>query len=202
MSEAVLDRNAQEHEKRRFARVPVRLPGRFMLPDQSEHSCTSENISPGGILLIAEQIPAVGTRVVCYLDQIGRVEGVVTRTTRTGFAMTIAATVRKRDKLASQLMWLANRNLLGLPEDRRHERIAPRQPMTEMMMPSGARHMVRLIDFSQSGAAIASGIQMEIGTAVTLGRTRARVVRQIEGGFAVEFARPIPAHELDPDTIL
>jgi hypothetical protein len=74
--------------------------------------------------------------------------------------------------------------------------------MTEMMMPSGARHMVRLVDISQSGAAIASGIHIEIGTAVTLGHTRARVVRQIEGGFAVEFSRPIPAHELDPETVL
>ena len=39
-----------------------------------------------GELIIAqkapEQIPAIGTRVVCYLDQIGRIEGVVTRTTR------------------------------------------------------------------------------------------------------------------------
>jgi hypothetical protein len=202
MSEAVLEQNVIEHERRRFARVPVRLPGRFMLPDHSEHACTSENISPGGILLTAEKIAVIGTRVVCYLDQIGRVEGVVTRTTPSGFAMTIAATVRKRDKLAAQLMWLANRNLLGLPEDRRHERVIPRSAMTEMVMPSGRRHMVRIIDLSQSGAGIASDIQMEIGTAVTLGNTRARVIRQIEGGFAVEFSRPIPSHDLDVDTVL
>ncbi len=202
MSEAALEADYREHERRRFARVPVKLPGRFMLPDQSEHVCVSENISPGGVLLKADRIPPVGTRIVGYLDQIGRIEGVVTRATPQFFAMTIAATVRKRDKLASQLMWLANRNLLGLPEDRRHERVVPRRPMTEMAMPSGARHMVRLIDISSSGAAIASPIKLEIGTSVVLGQTRARIVRQIEGGFAVEFSRPIPAHELDPDTTL
>ena len=42
--------------------------------------------------------------------------------------MTISATPRKRDKLAAQLTWLANRHILGLPEDRRHGRIAPRNP--------------------------------------------------------------------------
>jgi len=173
-----------------------------MLPDQSEHACMSENISPGGILLKSQKIPGVNTRVVAYLDQIGRVEGVVTRVTPTGFAMTIAATVRKRDKLASQLMWLANRSILGLPEDRRHERVVPRRPMTEMTMPSGTKHMVRVVDLSQSGAAIASTVKLEIGTAVVLGKTRARIVRQIDGGFAIEFARPIPSHDLDPDTVL
>ena len=42
--------------------------------------------------------------------------------------MTIAATPRKRDKLAAQLTWLANRHILSLPEDRRHGRIVPRNP--------------------------------------------------------------------------
>ena len=36
--------------------------------------------------------------------------------------MTISATPRKRDKLAAQLTWLANRHILNLPEDRRHGR--------------------------------------------------------------------------------
>ena len=202
MTEAAIDQSLSEHERRRFARVPVKLPGRFMLPDQSEHPCVSINISPGGILLAAQTVPPVGTRVVCYMDQIGRVEGVVTRATATNFAMTIAATVRKRDKLASQLMWLANRGILGLPEDRRHERIVPRRPMTEMIMANGTRHMVRLMDISSSGAAVASAIKMETGSAITLGKTRARVVRPIEGGFAVEFARPIPLHDLDVETVL
>lgn len=38
---------------------------------------------------------------------------------------TIAGTPRKRDKLAAQFTWLANRYILGLPEDRRHGRTRP-----------------------------------------------------------------------------
>ena len=36
------------------------------------------------------------------------------------------ATKRKQDKLANQLTWLANRQILNLPEDRRHDRSAVR----------------------------------------------------------------------------
>ena len=66
------------------------------------------------------------------IDHIGRVEGVVTRTLQDGFAMTVIASDRKKDKLAAQLTWLANKHELDLPEDRRHERVAPRNPMSVM----------------------------------------------------------------------
>ena len=106
-----------------------------------------------------------------------------------GFAMTIAATPRKRDKLAAQLTWLANRGILGLPEDRRHGRVTPRNPMARLILPSGVNIACRVIDVSQSGAAIKSDQRPEIGTLVTIGKTPSRVVRHIEEGFAVEFIR-------------
>ena len=52
--------------------------------------------------------------------------------------MTIGATARKRDKLAAQLTWLANRDILNLPEDRRHDRIVPRNPIADRQ-PDGQR---------------------------------------------------------------
>ena len=71
--------------------------------------------------------------------------------------MTISATPRlKRDKLAAQLAWLANRNILALPEDRRHGRIVPRNPITRLVLPNGLNVSVRIIDVSQSGAGIAA----------------------------------------------
>ena len=73
-----------------------------------------------------------------------------------GFAMTIAATPRKRDKLAAQLTWLANRQVLGLPEDRRHGRMTPRNPSARLILPNGVNIAVRVVDISQSGAAIAT----------------------------------------------
>ena len=71
------------------------------------------------------------------MDHLGRLEGKVARTFENGFAMTISATLRKRDKLAAQLTWLANRQILNLPEDRRHGRFAPRNPMARLVLPNG-----------------------------------------------------------------
>ena len=116
-------------ERRRFQRVKVHLLGRYMLPDRREFPCQIINMSPGGLALLAPGIGNVGDRVIAYLDHIGRVEGKITRIIDNGFAMTVGATARKRDKLAAQLTWLANRDILNLPEDRRHDRIVPRNPI-------------------------------------------------------------------------
>lgn len=176
-------------ERRRFQRVSVNLLGRYMLSDRREFPCQVINMSPGGIALMAPEVGAVGERVVAYVDHIGRLEGKIARTMENGFAMTIAATSRKRDKLAAQLTWLANRGILGLPEDRRHERIIPRNPVGRLVLPNGLNITCRIIDMSLSGAAIATDQRPPMGTVVTLGKVAGRVIRHLEDGFAIEFTR-------------
>ncbi len=138
-------------ERRRFQRVKVHLLGRYMLPDRREFPCQIINMSPGGLALLAPGIGNVGDRVIAYLDHIGRVEGRITRIIDNGFAMTIGATARKRDKLAAQLTWLANRDILNLPEDRRHDRILPRNPIAVMTLEDGTKMTCRIMDMSLSG---------------------------------------------------
>ena len=130
-----------------------------------------------------------GERIIAYVDHLGRLEGHVARHFQNGFAMTIAATERKRDKLAAQLTWLANRHLLDSPEDRRHGRMAPKNPMGRVIMPNGVNIACRIIDVSQSGAGIATEQRPPIGALVTLGKVQGRVVRHIDDGFAIEFTR-------------
>ena len=175
-------------ERRRFQRVKVQLLGRYMLADRREFPCQVINMSPGGLALLAPGIGNLGERVVAYLDHIGRVEGKITRLLDNGFAMTVGATPRKRDKLAAQLTWLANRQILNLPEDRRHDRIVPRNPMSVLKLEEENREIAcRIMDLSLSGAALAAEIRPKVGSAVTLGKVQARVVRHLEEGFAVEF---------------
>jgi hypothetical protein len=185
----VLDALPAGEERRRFQRVRVNLLGRYMLADRQEYPCQVQDMSPGGMALAAPVSGKAGERVVAYIDHVGRLEGTIVRLHRNGFSMTIAATARKRDKLAAQLTWLANRDILGLPEDRRHERIVPRNPRTTMLLPNGMTLPCRIIDMSLSGAAIASETKPEMGTLIWVGKTQARVVRYIENGFAVEFTR-------------
>ena len=173
-------------ERRRYQRVKVHLLGRYMLPDRREFPCQIINMSPGGLALLAPGIGNVGDRVIAYLDHIGRVEGKITRIIDNGFAMTIAATARKRDKLAAQLTWLANRDL-NLPEDRRRDRIVPRNPIAILTLEDGSKMTCRIIDMSLSGAAIAAETRPPLGSLVMLGRAQARVEQNLEDGFGIEF---------------
>ena len=189
LAERIPSVRALSDERRRFQRVRVNLLGRYMLADRREFPCQVVNMSPGGMALIAPVAGAAGERVIAYVDHLGRLEGHIARTFQNGFAMTIGATARKRDKLAAQLTWLANRHILGLPEDRRHGRVAPRNPMGRLIMPNGVNIGCRIIDVSQSGAAIATDQRPPIGALVTLGKVQGRVVRHLEDGFAIEFTR-------------
>jgi hypothetical protein len=189
LAERLPSLRALSAERRRFQRVNVNLLGRYMLADRREFPCQVVNMSPGGMALIAPISGAPGERIIAYVDHLGRLEGHVARTFQNGFAMTISATARKRDKLAAQLTWLANRHILGLPEDRRHGRIVPRNPIGRLIMPNGVNLACRIIDVSQSGAGIASDQRPQIGVLVTLGKVQGRVVRHLEDGFAIEFTR-------------
>jgi hypothetical protein len=182
-------RLAISDERRRFQRVRVNLLGRYMLADRREFPCQVSEMSPGDMALLAPVSGQVGERVIAYVDHLGRLEGKIIRLTANGFAMTFSATARKRDKLAAQLTWIANRHILGLPEDRRHDRIVPRNPGARLTMPNGINLSCRVIDMSLSGAAIATSQRPAVGTLVTVGKVPGRVVRHIEDGLAVEFTR-------------
>jgi len=189
-------------ERRRHQRVKIRVAGRFMRSDRREFDCATIDMSPGGIALASDAVVEPGERVIVYLDHLGRLEGTVARTFFGGFAIRMKPPPAKRDKLADQLTWLANRSLLGMPEDRRHERIQPREPRTTLRLANGRQFAAKLIDVSQSGAAVAVDARPALGERVTLGSTPAQVVRLFDDGIAVEFARMKPAEEFGADLVL
>lgn len=175
-------------EKSRFQRVKVSVLGRYMLADRREFPCQVLEMSPGDAVVIAPVTGIPGERVIAYLDHIGRIEGTIIDQVDGGFLMDIAASPRKRDKMAGQLTWLANKDILNLPEDRRHERVVPDNRHSTLVLDDGRRYNCKIMDISLSGAAIELDVRPAMGTPVTLGRMRARVVRHFQNGVAVEFA--------------
>ncbi|HVX73379.1 MAG: PilZ domain-containing protein [Devosia sp.] len=172
----------------RFQRVKISVLGRYMLADRREFPCQVLEMSPGDAVVIAPVAGNAGERVIAYLDHIGRVEGSIIDSIDGGFTMDVAASPRKRDKMAAQLTWLANKDILNLPEDRRHERVVPDNRHSTVVLDDGRRYNCKIIDISLSGAAIELAVRPAMGTPVTLGRMRARVVRHFQDGVAVEFA--------------
>ncbi|WP_332715934.1 PilZ domain-containing protein [Pelagibacterium mangrovi] len=172
----------------RFQRVRVSILGRYMLVDRREFPCQIIEMSPGDALVIAPVPGRVGEKIIIYLDHLGRVEGTILELTDGGFRMDLVASPRKREKVAAQLTWLTNKDLLNLPEDRRHERMVPDIRHSSILLEDGRRYNCKITDISLSGAAVEIDVRPALGTPITLGRMRARVVRHFSDGIAVEFA--------------
>ncbi len=172
----------------RFQRVKISVLGRYMLADRREFPCQVLEMSPGDAMVIAPVPGTVGEKVIAYIDHLGRIEGAITESLDGGFRMEITASPRRRDKMAAQLTWLANKDILNLPEDRRHERVVPDNRHSTVVLDDGRRYNCKIIDISLSGAAIELAVRPAMGTPVTLGRMRARVVRHFQDGVAVEFS--------------
>lgn len=170
-------------------RVAVNLNGRLMfMSSQAEYDCRATDMSPADIAFQCTAFPQLGERLIAYLDHIGRLECTVIKHVDHGFVGKLHVTERKREKLAAQLTWLANKHKFNLPEDRRHERITPQNTRSELNLDDGRAYPCRIIDLSMSGAAVEIDVRPALGTSVRLGNMRGRVVRHFQEGVAIEFA--------------
>jgi hypothetical protein len=193
---------AEPLERRRHARVKLSLLGRYMLEDRREFPCQTIDVSVGGLALTAPVRGAIGEKVIAYFDALGRIEGKIVRHIEHGFAMSAVMPSTKREKLVNQLTWLANRKVLGLPEDRRHERIVPHELNTIIRLADGAQFPAKIVDISVSGAAVACNKQAPMGAMLHIGKRPARVVRCFDHGMALEFALPLSFDIFDENVIL
>jgi len=186
----------------RFQRVAVSLFGRYMLESKEEYPCETSEMSPGDMLLVGAVKPVIGERVVVYLDELGRFAGIASNLLAAGFGITLSLPPLKRDRLADQLIWFANRDAIGLPEDRRHDRIVPIMRRAVLRLPDKRETIVKIKDISISGVGLETDARPTVGAPVLIGSTAAVVVRQFEGGFACEFATPFAPGAIDESTRL
>ena len=63
--------------------------------------------------LMAPVTAAQGERIIAYVDHLGRLEGHIHVIYQNGFRDDHRRAAQKRDKLAAQGTWLANRNMAG-----------------------------------------------------------------------------------------
>jgi PilZ domain len=94
---------AQKDERRRMRRVPLALRGHYRVESGADYACETENVSATGALVRGAGGADAGEWVIAYLDDLGRVEGVIVRSAEDRFALEIAATPATARKLAVQL---------------------------------------------------------------------------------------------------
>lgn len=175
-------------ERRRFRRLPVTVGGRLLDTAGREHDCRTADISPGDARIIATIPPAVGERVVIYLEGFGRVSGKVARTCGVGeVAVIFDFSAHKREKLAEQLTLAINKDL-GIEEPAHRPISASNARLIRIEHEAGDAYEGEVMDFSLAGITVRTPRHAPpIGAWVRIGGIYGRVARLLEGGFAVDF---------------
>lgn len=172
---------------RRHRRVPLELSGRYMRANREEHVCQLKDISVGGACVTTDAEADVGERIIAYFEDLGGIEGTVSRLLPGGFAFQFSVSERKREKLAAQIMWLLNRPNFPDELGRQHNRSSAKGRRTTLRFDDGMLIDVDLIDLSASGASVDTPARPAIGEEVALGKVRAVVRRHHPNGIGLQF---------------
>jgi hypothetical protein len=174
-------------ERRRYGRVALKLPGRYMLSDGQELDCQIIDVSPAGVAIRAPMPGDLGEHVVAYIQELGRIEGMVVRRAADWFAIELRVPSSRLHRLAKRIDGLARRRTEGAPEQRSYAREDLDQEPTTLQLTDGREFAATLVDVSTGGAALEVDVTPAVGAAVTIGERRAHVSRHFAGGVAVIF---------------
>lgn len=179
----------ENFDRRRHRRVNWAVRVRGLTADGEEFECNTVDVAAGGLRINLARPLNKGDSLVLYIDEVGRVEGVIARVLQEiGYAVEFKVPPRKRDKIADQLTWLINRDRLGLSDERESERRLGSGGQVVAMFENGVSVSCAVVDVSIFGVALkTSGPRPMIGEKVTVGERSGTCVRYVDGGFAVDF---------------
>ena len=169
--------------------------GRFMLPDTSEHTCQVTELDMEGAIFVTRDVPPPGTIIVAYLEELGRVELEAGAPVPGGFEVHYAVNGARLERLKLRIQWLYDKTS-GATDGRKHVRYEPQEKQSQITLPDGRVYHCEVIDISISGAAIKTGVMPSVGTFVTLGRQRGRVVRYMNDGVGIEFIKQMAPSQM------
>lgn len=179
-------------ERRRHRRAPMKLAARFMLDDGTEHQGSVIDVSLGGISLAAKVHPPSGAGIIAYVEELGRLEGTVIRGHSVGFAVALALTPYKRDRLEEKISWRLGGVAKTSLEARRHERESMSKA-TMLTRLDGSELPCRVLDMSLGGVSLELAEWPPIGEEVMVGKMRGCVVRHHETGVGIQFVGVPPS---------
>ncbi|MEM8688016.1 MAG: PilZ domain-containing protein [Pseudomonadota bacterium] len=172
------------------------LFGRYMRPDRQEYPCQVGEIDASKIEVIAKHEVEFGEHIVAYLDQIGRIEGVVSQRHEGGFTISLSLSGTRLERFQKRLEWLNNRDENGESDQRRHARYQPSESESQLILPDGRNYPCEILDISVSGSSVKVGVIPSIGTYVMLGKMRGRVTRIHAEGIGIEFLKVLDTQGL------
>ena len=133
------------------------------------------DISCGGFAVRGLATEHLGERVVIYIEDVGRIEGVVARLFGECFAVKVQAPPTKRERLAEKIAGLVH-HMLAAPDQRQNERaVANTQSM--LSNPIRGEHFGTLIKVSYRTAALKLEAAPRVSPLLTIRHESTCVVR-------------------------
>jgi hypothetical protein len=175
-----------EIDRRRHKRVAVNLPGRYMLDDGMEFPCECIDVSVGGVRLRGGPAGSWGSRVIAYIDGIGRLEGYIVRRAPGWFALETRITERKGERVQERIAAILDSDS-SRSGDRRDKGREWSSRKVWLYTLDGKKHEALLTDISRVGAALLTDASLGLDERLRLDSRRAVVARLFPGGAALKF---------------
>lgn len=172
-------------------RFRIATKGRYSISGGEDVPCLAD-VSAADFIelrrLTAGPLPSSGARVICYLDDLGMLDGLVLHGRPGGFIFQIVAGVERRARIEARLDWL--RSAGDREDQRKAARIVPVHRDVRLSLQGVRVTEAFVADLSMTGAALILDKRPRIGAAVTVGKRYATVVRHTPDGVGVAFHLP------------
>jgi hypothetical protein len=175
--------------------VNIIVGGNYIFPNRYDpqgklrtFACRTTRVSPFRMMVEVPVVGKIGDRLTSYFPDFGKFEGCIGDLKAGSFLLELEMTRAMREKFASKLTWLEQKQKNPTIRDvRKDARIIPASPHSTLTLADGTVHSCFVIDMSVSGAAVSSQLLPPIGTPLAVGACIGRVVRLLPDGFAVKF---------------
>lgn len=169
----------------------ITTKGRYCLIGGEDIPCLADLSSSASIELRRVTngvLPEVEARIICFLDNVGMVDGVVLHARLGGFIFQIVASPERRSRIEARLSWL--RSAGERNDQRQATRIVPVHREVRVQLRAGQVSNAMVADLSMTGAALVLDERPDVGATVTVGKRYATVVRHTPEGVGVAFRMP------------
>lgn len=179
------------------------IGGRYLLANGEEYPCKFRCVTISSGEIIAPIVGNPGEIIISYLDRVGIIAGVIESIIPGGFSVAFNVSPFRHPRILARLEWHAARELEHI-EMRSGARIVPIHKSVAITIGDGLNISGEIIDISLSGASISlfSKKRPSVGQTVRVGRRKARVVRLINDGIAIQFEVAFKSEDFNPNIIL
>ncbi|GJE18088.1 PilZ domain-containing protein [Methylobacterium marchantiae] len=188
--------------QRRSERYKIILPALCWSRHRPDFYAVTDDLSTDGIRFKSSTIPSVDESLTCSIRHAGSLEAVVVRNAVDSFAVRVLRADHPLGLVVQSLVSLAKAQNPPPMATRIHRRIVPDKQHVLVTTEAGSMLPGRLIDISASGAAISMEEPLDVGTLITIGRTRAKVARRFDNGIGAAFLAPFHHDAIGPDVVL